>query len=546
MIATKYVYGKYSNKDKVGNLTDEQIDALDETYRHLNTNNLVDAEGNTYKYGTGYIFTEDNVSVRPYIAYGDDMQDAASDKYRFKYEISKGKAALLGFDTSEGYTVPENIDMVIDKAVEYPVTSVAAGAFADNTTAVRTLDVKASVTSIEANAFSNSTSLVYANIPSETTVDKTAFSNITSPIVAGAAGKDSKNNDYILGFNVNPLTHKAKLNGFYLTTIGGTTYGAPYLADLAIPSNIPLDSEHSDMIFEVNEIAADAFRSGRYSNGNETKTADNWLLKCRVPSTVTSIGTNAFDSQIYMASVLIENGDKPLTLGSALFKTCQRLGTVVLPSRISALNYGEMFANTHRLQNIVINGNISEGIASNIADMIKTASGSRDTTYDTKVHVIVNDNTYNLLKAKLNPADDGSFKTITDAPHQAKTMYLENIGGGAVAYLGRTNADNKNRDYINVAAPDNFNNAKLILAKYSSGSEPQQLAVKVIDVSEALKNDGLYQLCISATYNDGTFYKADGTPLTDVTYKVFLWENDFSSCKPVCKLTEWTSAGVVK
>ena len=271
-------------------------------------------------------------------------------------------------------------------SIEIPsrVTSIGYSAFSDcSLLGTVTFGEGSKLESIGNNAFSNCSNLTSIKIPSSvTSIGSSAFSNCSS-LGTVKFGEDSKlesigNNAFSNCSNLNSIEIPSRV-----TSIGERAFeGCSALKKVNITD---IDAwAMIDFAFSSNPLN---YGAGLYLNGGlvtevtlttATKIGDyafnyyDSLTSITIPSSVISIGSDAFNNCSALGTVTFGEGSKLESIGSSAFYICSNLTSITIPSGVTSIG-DSAFYNCTKLESIEIPSSVASigGDAFTFCDALK-------------------------------------------------------------------------------------------------------------------------------------------------------------------------------
>ncbi len=467
----------------------------------------------------------------------------SSEAWYYTYTVKDDGTAEI-----TGYRPGLQGDIVIPSYVhEYRVTSIGNSAFY-GCSSLTSVTIPEGVTSIGWYAFSGCSSLTSVTIPaSVTSVAYTAFyycSSLKSVYINDLAAwcKIEFRNGGFTPIGTNPLSDGADLyiNGNKATNIeipeGVTSignyafYGCSSLVSVNIPASVT--SIGGDAFGYCNSLAGITVDENnvKYSNDgsgvlfNKDKTTliqypiGNTVTSYEIPSSVTSIGYDAFRGCSSLTTVTIQDG--VTSIGNSAFYGCSSLTSVTIPSSVTSIGYdafrgcsslttvtipkgvtsigGSAFRDCSSLTSVTI----PEGVTSIGGSAFEDCSSLTTVTIPSSVTSIDNYAFYNCtnLKDVYYPGTEEEWKKIS-------------IGSWNIPLTTATIHYN-----ATVLTPSVTRTADGVVYKVSAANLPVSSVVVV-----ALYKDGRFVGYESAVYNGETLEIAADTPHDTAT--ILAWSD---------------------
>ena len=222
----------------------------------------------------------------------------------FIYQLDNSEATVIGYiGDGTALAIPSSINV---NGEDIPVTSIGDNAFY-NYSSLTLITISSSITSIGDNAFYGCSSLI---ICCEATSQPDGWSSSWNPsdrpVYWGVSGIIDN------GFIYQLDDSEATVIGY----VGESTAAV-------IPSSINVNGED----IPVTSIGNDAFK---YSS----------LTSIFIPSSITSIGDNAFYQCRSLVKVIFEKNSQLTSIGMSAFHTCVALVSIIIPSSVTSIgNY---------------------------------------------------------------------------------------------------------------------------------------------------------------------------------------------------------------
>jgi hypothetical protein len=242
------------------------------------------------------------------------------------------------------------------------VTSIGGSAFS-NCTSLTSITIPSSVTSIGYSAFSDCTGLTSITIPSSvTSIGGSAFSGctgLTSITIPSSVTSIDKNTFYgctgLTDITIPSSVTSIGINAFY---------GCTGLTSITIPSSVTSIGETafgycSALTSIVVDAANTVYDSRDNCNAIIEKSTNTLIFGCMntiIPSSVTSIGSNAFNHCTSLTSITIPSS--VTSIGSSAFNNCTSLTSMNIPTSITSIN-NRTFLNCTSLTNITIPSSVT-------------------------------------------------------------------------------------------------------------------------------------------------------------------------------------------
>jgi hypothetical protein len=276
----------------------------------------------------------------------------------FSYTIYNGTVTITEYIGPGGaVTIPDTI-------TNFPVVSIAAGAFMGNPN-VTSVTISTNVLSIGDDAFDQCYSLTNATIPAgvvsigDFAFTETALTTVTIPSTLTSLGNGVFNECYSLG-----AINVAGANSVY-SSAGGVLFNHAKTTLIQCP---PAFAGSYSIPSTVTTIASDAFDAcsgvtnvtippGVTSIGDFAFNATG-LMSVTVPSGLTSIGSHVFAFCSSLANITIPNA--VTSIGPDAFLYCTSLTNATIGSGVTSLG-SDSFANCSSLLSAYFNGKAPSG-----------------------------------------------------------------------------------------------------------------------------------------------------------------------------------------
>ena len=361
---------------------------------------------------------------------------------QFTFTTNSGAIAITGYTGPGGdVTIPSETNGL-------PVTSIGDSAF-DYCASLISVTIPSSVTSIGASAFAGCHSLTNCTIGSGViSIGDRAFSScysLTSVIIP----------DTVTAIGASAFADCSSLAG---VTIGS---GVANIGDRAF--------DNCGSLLTITVAPANAFYSSL--DGvlfNQSRTT---LILCpsgkagdyTVPSSVTNIGTRAFNSCTNLTSITIGAG--VVAVGSEAFSFCTSLTDLAIPNSVTSIGQ-DAFFNCHSLTNITIGSSVASiGAAAfdSCTDLLSITVDPANASYSSADGVLFNQSQTILIRCpqaeagaysipgSVTTIGDGAFWSCTSLTNITVGSNVTSIGSGAFGYC---------TSLSNITIPDSVTNIR--------------------------------------------------------------------------------------
>lgn len=253
---------------------------------------------------------------------------------KLTYDVEEGNSVAISISESDLSAITGEIvipSSYADGTNSYDVTAIAENAFA-NCTDLTAVSIPSTITSIGSGAFEGCTNL--SNIvvdPNNTTYDSRENCNAIIETASNSLVSGCKNT--VIPSSVTSIA-------------SGAFQGCDGLSSITIPSNVAIIGSGAfagcSSLANIAVDASNANYDSREGCNAIIETASNSLISgCKntvIPSSVTSIGSGAFQGCSSLSSISIPTGIN--AIGSNAFDGCSALSSIALPSGLTSIADG--------------------------------------------------------------------------------------------------------------------------------------------------------------------------------------------------------------